>query len=68
MISSILDMDCEMQINISLTAAVRRLKKTREERDKFDEANNKILLHLKAKVSFKLFSCINSLRNLLICS
>ncbi|XP_020107678.1 uncharacterized protein LOC109723660 [Ananas comosus] len=37
------------KINISLTAAVRRLKKTREERDKFDEASNKILLHLKAK-------------------
>ncbi|XP_072975679.1 uncharacterized protein [Typha angustifolia] len=37
------------KVNISLTAAIARLNKTREERDQFDEASNRIVLHLKAK-------------------
>ncbi|KAL6897933.1 hypothetical protein ACP4OV_006892 [Aristida adscensionis] len=37
------------KVNISLNAAAGRLKKTREERDQFDEANNQILVSLKTK-------------------
>ncbi|KAJ0978447.1 hypothetical protein J5N97_013921 [Dioscorea zingiberensis] len=37
------------KVNISLASAMSRLNKTREERDQFDEASNKIVLHLKAK-------------------
>ncbi|EEE62430.1 hypothetical protein OsJ_17222 [Oryza sativa Japonica Group] len=36
-------------VNISLNAAAGRLKKTREERDQFDEANNQIIFKLKTK-------------------
>jgi len=31
------------KVNISLNAAVRRLKLTREKRDQFDEANNQMI-------------------------
>ncbi|XP_062180029.1 uncharacterized protein LOC133884584 [Phragmites australis] len=37
------------KVNISLNAAAGRLKKTREERDQFDEANNQIIVSLKTK-------------------
>ncbi|CAM0879585.1 unnamed protein product [Alopecurus aequalis] len=37
------------KVNISLNAAVGRLKVTREERDQFDEANNQMIFSLKAK-------------------
>ncbi|KAJ3694075.1 hypothetical protein LUZ60_009555 [Juncus effusus] len=37
------------KIYTSLHAASSRLKKTREERDQFDEASNQIVVHLKAK-------------------
>jgi SMC interacting uncharacterized protein involved in chromosome segregation len=37
------------KVNISLNAAAGRLKKTREERDQFDEANNQIIFKLKTK-------------------
>ncbi|EEE58814.1 hypothetical protein OsJ_10372 [Oryza sativa Japonica Group] len=37
------------KVNNILNAAVMKLKKTREERDQFDEASNQIVLHLKAK-------------------
>ncbi|XP_015698986.1 calponin homology domain-containing protein DDB_G0272472-like [Oryza brachyantha] len=37
------------KINISLNAAAGRLKKTREEREQFDEANNQIIFKLKTK-------------------
>uniref|UniRef100_A0A0D9Y3F7 Uncharacterized protein n=1 Tax=Oryza glumipatula TaxID=40148 RepID=A0A0D9Y3F7_9ORYZ len=37
------------KVNISLNAAVGRLKQTREERDQFDEANNQMIFSLKAK-------------------
>lgn len=37
------------KVNTKLNAAVVKLKKTREERDQFDEASNQIVLHLKAK-------------------
>ncbi|KAF0903978.1 hypothetical protein E2562_030110 [Oryza meyeriana var. granulata] len=37
------------KVNTKLNAAVMKLKKTREERDQFDEASNQIVLHLKAK-------------------
>ncbi|XP_073113300.1 uncharacterized protein [Elaeis guineensis] len=37
------------KVNISLSATVARLNKTREERDQFDEASNQIVVHLKAK-------------------
>uniref|UniRef100_A0A0E0KC45 Uncharacterized protein n=1 Tax=Oryza punctata TaxID=4537 RepID=A0A0E0KC45_ORYPU len=37
------------KVNTILNAAVMKLKKTREERDQFDEASNQIVLHLKAK-------------------
>ncbi|TVU17360.1 hypothetical protein EJB05_33389 [Eragrostis curvula] len=37
------------KVNISLNAAAGRLKKTREERDQFDEANNQIIFSLKTK-------------------
>jgi hypothetical protein len=36
-----------LQVNITLNAAAGRLKKTREERDQFDEANNQIIFSLK---------------------
>ena len=39
-----------IQVNISLTAARKRLQIAREERDQFEEANNQILEHLKTKV------------------
>ena len=38
------------QVNISLNAAVGRLKQTREERDQFHEANNQMVISLQAKV------------------
>uniref|UniRef100_A0A0E0JE84 Uncharacterized protein n=1 Tax=Oryza punctata TaxID=4537 RepID=A0A0E0JE84_ORYPU len=37
------------KVNISLNAAVGRLKQTREERDQFDEASNQMIFGLKAK-------------------
>uniref|UniRef100_J3LMK8 Uncharacterized protein n=1 Tax=Oryza brachyantha TaxID=4533 RepID=J3LMK8_ORYBR len=37
------------KVNTKLKAAFMKLKKTREERDQFDEASNQIVLHLKAK-------------------
>uniref|UniRef100_A0A0E0KYU4 Uncharacterized protein n=1 Tax=Oryza punctata TaxID=4537 RepID=A0A0E0KYU4_ORYPU len=37
------------KVNVSLNAAAGRLKKTREERDQFDEANNQIIFKLKTK-------------------
>ncbi|XP_052161191.1 uncharacterized protein LOC127778612 [Oryza glaberrima] len=37
------------KVNISLNAAIGRLKQTREERDQFDEANNQMIFSLKAK-------------------
>lgn len=39
------------QVNISLNAAVGRLKQTREERDQFHEANNQMIFTLQAKVA-----------------
>lgn len=38
------------QVNVSLAAASVRLKKTREEKDQFDDASNQMIMHLKAKV------------------
>jgi hypothetical protein len=46
---------CHLQVNISLNAAAGRLKKTREERDQFDEANNQIIFRLKTKVPIPTF-------------
>ncbi|KAJ4808847.1 centrosomal protein of 135 kDa-like protein [Rhynchospora pubera] len=44
------DLEAKLKkVNISLNAANSRLKKTREERDQFDEASNQIVLHLKTK-------------------
>ena len=43
-----------LQVNTKLKAATVKLKKTREERDQFDEASNQIVLHLKTKVNFLL--------------
>ena len=40
------------QVNISLNAAVGRLKQTREERDQFHEANNQMVISLQAKVLY----------------
>uniref|UniRef100_A0A0D9WD49 Uncharacterized protein n=1 Tax=Leersia perrieri TaxID=77586 RepID=A0A0D9WD49_9ORYZ len=37
------------KVDISLNAAAGRLKKTKEERDQFDEANNQIIFKLKTK-------------------
>lgn len=37
------------KVNSKLNTAVVKLKKTREERDQFDEASNQIVQHLKAK-------------------
>ncbi|KAK8943133.1 hypothetical protein KSP39_PZI008903 [Platanthera zijinensis] len=37
------------KVTISLNATTSRLNKTREERDLFDEASDKVVLHLKAK-------------------
>ncbi|CAL9123438.1 unnamed protein product [Musa textilis] len=37
------------KVNVSLASAFARLKRTREERDQFDEASNQIVMHLKAK-------------------
>ncbi|KAJ1282529.1 hypothetical protein BS78_03G059300 [Paspalum vaginatum] len=37
------------KVNISLNAAVGRLKQTREERDQFNEANNQMVFSLQAK-------------------
>uniref|UniRef100_A0ACD5WX27 Uncharacterized protein n=1 Tax=Avena sativa TaxID=4498 RepID=A0ACD5WX27_AVESA len=37
------------KVNTKLNATALKLKKTREERDQFDEASNQIVLHLKAK-------------------
>uniref|UniRef100_J3KWJ4 Uncharacterized protein n=2 Tax=Oryza brachyantha TaxID=4533 RepID=J3KWJ4_ORYBR len=37
------------KVNISLNAAVGRLKQTREERDQFDEASNQMIFSLKSK-------------------
>ncbi|WOL14862.1 hypothetical protein Cni_G23643 [Canna indica] len=37
------------KVNVALVAACGRLKKTREEKDQFDEASNQIIMHLKAK-------------------
>lgn len=39
-----------VQVNISLAAANARLRNTREERDQFEEANTKIVVHLETKV------------------
>ncbi|KAL6011196.1 hypothetical protein ACLOJK_001641 [Asimina triloba] len=39
----------QLQVNISLAAAHGRLRNTVEEKEKFNEASNQILLHLKAK-------------------
>jgi len=41
-----------LQVNTKLKIATVKLKKTREERDQFDEASNQIVLHLKTKVNF----------------
>ena len=41
-----------LQVNTKLKVATVKLKKTREERDQFDEASNQIVLHLKTKVNF----------------
>ncbi|PKU62755.1 hypothetical protein MA16_Dca023319 [Dendrobium catenatum] len=41
--------DCNDIVTISLKAALLRLHKHREERNYFDEANNEIILHFKAK-------------------
>ncbi|AQL07565.1 hypothetical protein ZEAMMB73_Zm00001d047770 [Zea mays] len=38
-----------LQVNTKLKVATVKLKKTREERDQFDEASNQIVLHLKTK-------------------
>ncbi|CAI0442977.1 unnamed protein product [Linum tenue] len=40
---------CIVKVNISLSAANARLNNAREERDQFEEANNQIIEHLKAK-------------------
>ena len=45
-----------LQVNTKLNATIVKLKKTREEKDQFDEASNQIVLHLKAKV-WQLFLC-----------
>lgn len=37
------------KVNISLSAALARLRNTREEREQFDEANNQIVTHCKSK-------------------
>ncbi|VAH89522.1 uncharacterized protein LOC119285320 isoform X2 [Triticum dicoccoides] len=37
------------KVNTKLNVTVVKLKKTREEKDQFDEASNQIVLHLKAK-------------------
>ncbi|XP_074556047.1 uncharacterized protein LOC141811873 [Curcuma longa] len=37
------------KVNASLAAASARLKKTREEKDQFDDASNQMIIHLKAK-------------------
>ncbi|XP_051181888.1 uncharacterized protein [Lolium perenne] len=37
------------KVNTKLNATALKLKKTREEREQFDEASNQIVLHLKAK-------------------
>uniref|UniRef100_A0A453ICI1 Uncharacterized protein n=2 Tax=Aegilops tauschii subsp. strangulata TaxID=200361 RepID=A0A453ICI1_AEGTS len=37
------------KVNTKLNATIVKLKKTREEKDQFDEASNQIVLHLKAK-------------------
>ncbi|KAK3151248.1 hypothetical protein QOZ80_3AG0243520 [Eleusine coracana subsp. coracana] len=37
------------KVNTKLNAVTMKLKKTREERDQFDEASNQIVLHLKTK-------------------
>ncbi|KAJ4793019.1 centrosomal protein of 135 kDa-like protein [Rhynchospora pubera] len=43
-------LEAELQkVKTSLNATLTRLKKTREERDQFDDASNQLLLHLKAK-------------------
>jgi hypothetical protein len=39
-----------LQVNTKLNATALKLKKTREEREQFNEASNQIVLHLKSKV------------------
>uniref|UniRef100_A0A453ICG7 Uncharacterized protein n=1 Tax=Aegilops tauschii subsp. strangulata TaxID=200361 RepID=A0A453ICG7_AEGTS len=39
----------QLEVNTKLNATIVKLKKTREEKDQFDEASNQIVLHLKAK-------------------
>ena len=51
-----------LQVNTKLKAATVKLKKTREERDQFDEASNQIVLHLKTKVNFLLVSSLYELK------
>lgn len=46
----IFSMFLDEQVNISLNAAVSRLKQTREEKDQFHEANNQMVFSLQAKV------------------
>ncbi|CAL4977953.1 unnamed protein product [Urochloa decumbens] len=44
------DLEAQLKkVNISLNAAVGRLKQTREERDQFHEANNQMIFSLQAK-------------------
>ncbi|KAK9127177.1 hypothetical protein Syun_015974 [Stephania yunnanensis] len=44
------ELEAELKrVNISLSAALARLRNAREEREQFDEASNQIVTHLKAK-------------------
>ncbi|XP_010253375.1 PREDICTED: myosin-11 [Nelumbo nucifera] len=44
------ELEAELKrVNISLAAALARLRNTREEREQFDEASNQIVAHLKTK-------------------
>ncbi|KAK9154208.1 hypothetical protein Sjap_001688 [Stephania japonica] len=44
------ELEAELKrVNISLSAALARLRNAREEREQFDEASNQIVRHLKAK-------------------
>ncbi|KAJ3682772.1 hypothetical protein LUZ60_012999 [Juncus effusus] len=50
------------KVNTSLNAALKKIKKTREERDNFDEASNQLLVHLKSKED-ELVKSINSAKS-----
>ncbi|GJN31086.1 hypothetical protein PR202_gb19442 [Eleusine coracana subsp. coracana] len=50
-----------------LEEELRKLKKTREERDQFDEASNQIVLHLKTKV-VAAFTSVDRIRALFCCN